>query len=122
MENDLLSGVLKYIDSLPADGGAIVVRDAEIAWLRLKKAITRPSPAELQCLEVGNRSVDFGRSEVIGVLSPVQPMARMKKLASLRHQLWREGTVAREFPVLKFALLPMIESLHSLRAVLARQG
>jgi FMN phosphatase YigB (HAD superfamily) len=120
LENDLLSGVLKYIDSLPADGGAIVLSDAEIAWLGLKKAITRPSPAELRCLEVGSRSVDFGRSEVIGVLSPVQPMARMKTLASLRHQLWREGTVAREFPVLKFALLPMIESLHSLRAVLAR--
>jgi hypothetical protein len=40
---------------------------------------------------------------------------------SLKAQLWREGAIAREFPLLKHALLPMLETLLSLRGLLARQ-
>jgi FMN phosphatase YigB (HAD superfamily) len=119
--NYLLSGALSYADALPINGGAVALGNAEVAWLRLKKAIARPTPADLRCLEIGGRSVDFGRSDVLRVLSVAQRKPWASKLTSLRDQLWREGAIAREFPVLKHALLPMLESVHSLRGVLARQ-
>jgi FMN phosphatase YigB (HAD superfamily) len=119
--NHLLSGALSYVDALPIDRGAVALRDAEVAWLYLKRAITRPNPAELRCLEVGGRSVDFGRSDMLRVLTAAQPKPWLSRLASMRAQLWREGAIVREFPILKHALLPMLESAYSLRGVFARQ-
>jgi hypothetical protein len=119
--NRLLSGALKYIEALPTEGGAVALRDAEAAWHRLKGAITRPSEAELRCLEVGGRSVDFGRPDVLRIFESGQKETFMKKLVSLKAQLWREGAIAREFPFLKHALLPLLGCVHSLRSLLVRQ-
>ncbi len=119
--NPLLSGALGYIDALPTDGGAVALRDAEIAWHRLKRAITRPTKAELRCLEVAGRSVDFGRSDVLQIFAPGQNQTFTRKLMSLKAQLWREGAIAREFPFLKHALLPLLATVQSLRGLLARQ-
>jgi hypothetical protein len=119
--NHLLSGALAYIDALPANGGSVALRDAEVAWRRLKRAITRPTEAELRCLEVGGRSVDFGRSDVLRIFAPGQNKTFARKLMLLKAQLWREGAIAREFPFLKHALLPMLGSAQSLRGLLARQ-
>jgi hypothetical protein len=117
--NNLLRGALRYIELLPKNGGAIVLRDSEIAWHRLRRAITRPGSSDLRSLDVGDRSVDFGRAEMRRVISPAQ--RSLSKLRSLKSQLWREGAIAREFPVLKHLLLPMLESAFSLRGFLARQ-
>ncbi|WP_213769819.1 HAD family hydrolase [Bradyrhizobium sp. dw_78] len=119
--NHLLSGALAYINTLPANGGVIALRDAEAAWHYLKRAITHPTEAELRCLEVGGRSVDFGRADVLRILTPGQDKTFVRKLMSVKTQLWREGAIAREFPVLKHALLPMFGSILSLRGLLARQ-
>jgi FMN phosphatase YigB (HAD superfamily) len=119
--NQLLSGALEYIEALPADGGATALRDAEVAWYWLKRAITWPTEAELRCLEVGGRSVDFGRSDVLRSLTSGQNLTFARKLMSLKAQLWREGAIAREFPVLKHALLPMLGSVQVLRGLLGRQ-
>ncbi len=119
--NPLLSGALGYIDALPTDGGAVALRDAEIAWHRLKRAIARPTKAELRCLEVAGRSVDFGRSDVLQIFAPGQNQTFTRKLMSLKAQLWREGAIAREFPFLKHALLPLLATVQSLRGLLARQ-
>jgi hypothetical protein len=119
--NQLLSGTLEYIEALPADGGATALRDAEVAWYRLKRAITRPTEADLRCLEVGGRSVDFGRSDVLRIFAPGQDRTFARKLVSLKAQLWREGAIAREFPILKHALLPVLGSVQSLRGLLGRQ-
>ena len=121
VNNQLLSGALAYIEALPANSGAVALRDAEIAWRRLKGAITQPGEAELQCLEVGGRSVDFGRSDVLRIFTPGQNKTFMRKLMSVKTQLWREGAIAREFPFLKHALLPLLGAVHSLRGLLARQ-
>jgi hypothetical protein len=119
--NELLSGALSYVDSLPIDGGAAALRDVEIAWTRLKRAITRPTAGELRCLEVPARSVDFGRPDMLQALPSDRPRSALSKLISLRFELWREGAIARQFPVLKHALLPMIDSVHSVRGIMARQ-
>lgn len=120
-KNPLLSGALAYIQALPADGGTVALGDAEVAWHRLKRAITRPTEAELRCLEVGGRSVDFGRPEVLRIFAPGQGQTFTRKLMSLKAQLWREGAIAREFPLLKHALLPLLATVQSLRGLLARQ-
>jgi hypothetical protein len=119
--NRLLSGALEYIEALQTNGGAVALRDAEVAWHRLKRAITRPREAELRYLEVGGRSVDFGRSDVLRIFAARQNKNFTTKLMSLKAQLWREGAIAREFPFLKHALLPMLDTVQSLRGLLARQ-
>jgi FMN phosphatase YigB (HAD superfamily) len=121
VNNPLLSGALAYVEALPTDGAAVALHDAEVAWHRLKRAITRPTEAELRCLEVRGRSVDFGRPDVLRIFAPGQNKTFTRKLLSLKAQLWREGTIAREFPFLKHALLPMLEAVQSLRGLLARQ-
>ena len=121
VNNPLLSGALAYVEALPTDGGAVALRDAEVAWHRLKRAITRPTEAELRCLEVAGRSVDFGRPDVLRIIAPGQNKTFTRKLMSLKAQLWREGAIAREFPFLKHALLPMLATVQSLRGLLARQ-
>jgi FMN phosphatase YigB (HAD superfamily) len=121
LNNHLLSGALAYIEALPANGGAVALSDAEVAWHRLKRAITQPTENEVQCLEVGGRSVDFGRSDVLRIFAPQKNITFMRKLASLKTQLWREGAIAREFPFLKHALLPVFGSVLSLRGLLARK-
>jgi hypothetical protein len=120
-KNSLLRGALAYIDDLPENGGAIALRDAETAWRDLKHAITHPTKVELRCLEVGGRSVDFGRSDVRDVVVSANNMTLVKKINSLKTQLWREGAIAREFPVMKHALLPAFDSIMSLRGLLARR-
>ncbi|MDB5875662.1 MAG: hydrolase [Ramlibacter sp.] len=117
--NPLLRGALDYIESLPPNGGATALNAAEAAWRRLRQAITRPTDAELKCLEVAGRSVDFGRPDILQIFTPAQHKGFMTKLALLKAQLWREGTIAREFPYLKHALLPLLGTAHSMRGLLA---
>jgi FMN phosphatase YigB (HAD superfamily) len=117
VNNPLLTGALSYIDSLPKDGGAVVLSDAEIAWRRLKRAIVWPGDADLRRLGVGARSVDFGRPDAREVLAPRQKKTFARLCASLKAQLWREGVIARDFPLSKHILLPALETVHSLRGL-----
>jgi hypothetical protein len=120
--NSLLRGALSYINELPANSGAIAFRDADVAWHRLKRAITRPTAAELRCLEVAGRSVDFGRAEVLPIFAAANDVTFLKKLMSLKLQFWREGAITREFPFLRHFLLPMLSGLLSLRGLMARKN
>jgi hypothetical protein len=106
---------------LPANGGAVALGDAEVAWHRLKRAIARPTETELRCLEVAGRSVDFGRADVLSIFAVEKDMTITRKLMYLKSQLWREGAITREFPLLKHALLPMLSTLLSLRGLMARR-
>jgi FMN phosphatase YigB (HAD superfamily) len=120
-QNALLAGALAYIDALPARGaGATALWEAEAAWPRLARAITRPREADARALDVGMRSVDFGRPEGVPVVRPGAGAPLPQKLVALRGQLWREGAIAREFPRLKHALWPMLGSIQTMRGVLDR--
>ncbi|MDP3740470.1 MAG: hypothetical protein Q8R02_24000 [Hyphomonadaceae bacterium] len=116
--NPLLSGVLSYINALPAGGAVVANLDAERAWRRLKRAITQPAARELACLGVGVRSVDFGRTETVSIVKQAKDRRLTARLMSMKAQLWREGAIAREFPVLKHALLPVLGSVQSLRGIM----
>jgi FMN phosphatase YigB (HAD superfamily) len=115
--NALLSGALDYIDRL--GNGGQVMQDADIAWPRLKRAITNPSASDMAVLGVGPRSVDFGRRESVRVLEQTDNTDFARRLTSMKSQLWREGAIARDFPLLKSALLPALEFAHIVRRVSA---
>jgi len=115
--NPLLAGVLDYIDGV-ADGTQ-VMRDAAVAWSRLKQAITNPTASDMIALGVGFRSVDFGRSESVNVLNRPDQAGLALRLKSIKSQLWREAAIARNFPRLKSALLPALELAHIVRGVTA---
>jgi FMN phosphatase YigB (HAD superfamily) len=120
-KNPILSGALAYIDGLPSGGSAAALCDAEVAWHWLKRAITRPTQAEMRCLEVGDRSVDFGRPDVRRIFATGESKSFKDKLMSLKSQLWREGAIARDFPYLRHVLLPVLSTVLSVRGLLARE-
>ena len=115
--NPLLAGALQYVDNVP--GGAVALHDADVAWCRLKRAITRPTEADVNCLEVGFRSVDFGRSGVVLALGADQNAGLLAGLKWIKEQRWREGAIVRKFTVLRPALLGSLEALHVLRGISA---
>ncbi len=118
--NPLLSGVLAHIGTLGPGDGAKVMADAERAWVRLKQAITRPTEQDVACMEVGVRSVDFGRTGTVKVIDAGAPASAGSALAALKAQLWREGAIAKAFPTIRPALLALLESAHAMRGVSAR--
>ncbi|MBW9118016.1 hydrolase [Rhizobium cauense] len=116
--NLLLSGVLQYIDRI--SNGTAIMSDADLAWTRLKRAITNPRAFDMMALGVGARSVDFGRPESVYVLKQSGAPDLARRLSAVKSQLWREGAIARDFPFLKAALLPALEMVHIVRGVSAR--
>ncbi|KQV70335.1 hydrolase [Rhizobium sp. Root1220] len=116
--NALLSGVLQYIERV--DNGVAVMQDADLAWARLKQAITYPSSFDMMALGVGARSIDFGRTDSVDVMNEPEAPDVAQRLKSLKSHLWREGAIARDFPRLKSALLPALEVAHIVRGVSAR--
>jgi FMN phosphatase YigB (HAD superfamily) len=119
--NPLLSGALHYIDNLDAGGGATIFRDAERAWVRLKRAITKPGVADVACLEVGGRSVDFGRSATVRVIDAGALGRAGSAIAAIKAQLWREGAIAKAFPTTSPALLTLLEAAHAMRGLSGRR-
>lgn len=118
--NPLLAGVMAYIDALPAHAAQIVDNDVALAWPRLKRAILRPNAGDIASIGSSARSIDFGRARTVEVVSLSQDRAFYKRLVSMKAQLWREGAISQEFPVLKHALLPLLDSLYSMRSLLGR--
>ena len=116
--NLLLSGALQYIDRIK--DGTEIMSDADLAWVRLKQAITNPRAFDMMALGVGARSVDFGRQESVYVLKQSVAPDLARRLTAVKSQLWREGAIARDFPFLKTALLPALEMAHIVRGVSAR--
>ena len=121
--NALLTGAIQYVRSLPAiNAGAVACLDAETAWQRLRRAILRPTPADLNHLDVGIRSVDFGRPDLMKDSVPEGSGSLVRKLAALKGQFWREGAITRDFPALKHVLLPALGSIQSVRGLSRRLG
>ncbi len=106
----MLSGVLAYLDA--AEDGLQVSRDADQAWRRLKRAITKPTETDMRVLGVGERSIDFGRSESVAMLTGRSSIVSYQKLKALKSQLWREAAIARDFPAIKSPLLFAMEAAH----------
>ena len=118
VDNPLLHGALQYVDHVMS--GAQILREADRAWLRLKRAIANPGKIDIAALGVGARSVDFGRSDMVHVLNRPQNADLAARLMSVKSQLWREGAIARDFPRFKPPLLAALEMAHVLRGVSAR--
>ena len=113
--NALLSGVLSYLAALR--NGAAALHDAERSWASLRKAILFPTDSDLVALNVGSRSVDFGRPQFVEVIHDRRSQGILYRLKSIKTHLWREGAIAREFPALKSVLLISLEALHVMRFI-----
>jgi FMN phosphatase YigB (HAD superfamily) len=115
--NELLAGVLEYVAHLPGRTHAVAFEEAETAWLKLKRAITSPSPHLGAMLGSGERSVDFGRAGSLNIAESTRGQSITRRLAMLKEQPWREGAIARDFPLLRHAALPLMGALHVLRGL-----
>lgn len=116
--NPMLAGALDYVAGLPAESaGPQILKDAEVAWLRLGRTITRPTPAEIAIAGQGARSVDFGRGHSLDVLGGSAQGGFRAGLDRVRRSLWREGAITREFPKLRGPLHLTLNAAHGLRAL-----
>lgn len=117
--NAMLGSVLAYIDDMT--DGATVLTEAERAWPQLKRAIINPSSSDVFALEVGDRSVDFGRPDIVSTIQPDSGASLIGRIRLIRSHLWREGAIAREFSILRPALLAAVEAAHMLRGLSAQR-
>jgi hypothetical protein len=115
-EDALFAGVMSSIESLSARGApSAIFADASKAWKRLHRLVVWPTPHEAQLLMVGERSRDFGRTDMVSALA--NPTERAGRLAAVRRSLWREGATALAFPATRIVIQAALQGFHALRAL-----
>lgn len=112
----LFSGVVDYVDELPAGSFfAEIDGKSRPAWRALKRAVIFPSQADVARLSIDDRSHDFGRSGAVPVFAPEIGAGFFGRLRMLPQSLWREGAVTRSFRLLRGVLLVAIETAYIVR-------
>jgi hypothetical protein len=112
--DEIFAGILDYIDSLPrGHAAAKVVLDADLAYSELRRAVTWPNPADVDTLNIGTRSLDFGR---VNVMSGLVCEPGIRK--ALRGSLWREGAITLAAPRLRWLIFPALEAAYLVRSAL----
>jgi len=110
----LFTGVLAYIDGLAPETLYRVPEDAARAWRHLKDAVVWPNAQAVATLSFGQRSRDFGRTELQAQFAGPDTTSPLKQI---RESLWREGAVVRSFPRGGRLALPLIELIYTARAL-----
>ena len=99
----LYDGMTDHLASLsPADLSDLDLK-ADRAERLLARMILRPTARDVVALDVGARSMDFGREGASLVVRPVEGRLR-SRVWSVRHSLWREGQIRRAVPLPGIAL------------------
>ena len=111
VRGEFLEGVLAYINALPQAGApARILQDVGPAYRNLRRALVWPTRADVDLLNIGTRSIDFGRSDAITVLS-----GKPGLMGALRGNLWREGAVASTNSLFSRPALAGIEVAYAAR-------
>jgi hypothetical protein len=109
--DEFLAGILVYIDALPAAGAATrIIKDVKPAYRELRRAIIWPNPQDVDMLSIGERSIDFGRTDNITTFS-----GKAGLRGALWGNLWREGAIASQLSPLHRPVLAGIEVAYSTR-------
>lgn len=99
----LYDGMMDHLSGLaPSDLRDLDMR-ADRAERMLARMILRPTAQDVVALDVGSRSMDFGREGASAVVRPVEGGLR-QRIWSVRHSLWREGQIRRAVPMASLAL------------------
>ena len=107
--DSVFAGVLEYIDDLKPPSAPRVLREANLAWGALHRAIVWPRAEDGDILDMGSRSDDFGLDSVCVPRTP-GPFAALRG-----RSMWREGEIARSGSLLRAPLLAGLETAHVLR-------
>ncbi|NCC02968.1 MAG: hypothetical protein EOM37_02810 [Proteobacteria bacterium] len=94
-------GVMTYFDTVETDIPIDEVeRRKERALRRLSRKIRFPSRMDIEALLVPPRSADFGKTLRVPVMLEKDAAPFSQQIWRIRHALWRQGQIKREFPVL----------------------
>lgn len=96
--NPLFDGLIDYLREAPRAELMQVADSRARAGRRLRQAVTRPSAQDVDALDVGHRSEDFGRPGGNTVLTDVEGLDPLRRLLSIPRALWLEGQARRAFP------------------------
>ena len=113
--NMLLKGCLDYVRTLSPHLARFQPGIALAATKQLRRAITRPSPVDLEALRFGARSIDFGRPQSVELISIPKHGSFLSKIGAIKSQYWREGAVVTHFPNFKYILLNILSAIHIVR-------
>lgn len=109
------TGVLDYLGALPHGPAETILRDADVAWGRLRRAVVWPDHAHGDALVIGTRSHDFGLEGTWSHRPWRGPVAALRGST-----MWREGEIARSGSPLRRPLLAAIETAYGARYVTRR--
>jgi hypothetical protein len=111
MPHELYLGIIDYIEQLPrAQAMARILADVGPAYARLRRAVIYPTRADVDTLNLGARSLDFGRFDDMS-----GPVCEPGLSKALRGSLWREGAVTLAAKGLSGPILSGIEAAHVAR-------
>lgn len=99
----LFDGMIDHLRSLTPSDLADLDRAAARSERILARMILRPSLRDVDALDVGARSMDFGRVGASLVVRPLEG-GLIRRVGSVRHSLWREGQIRRAVPFAGCAL------------------
>jgi hypothetical protein len=110
-QGEIFAGVIDYIDGLPKGrAAATILSDVDQAYTRLRQAVIRPTRADVAMLNIGSRSLDFGRTHDM-----TGPACEPGIRKALRGSLWREGAVSLASASLRWPVLTGIEAAYVAR-------
>jgi hypothetical protein len=108
---EIFAGVIDYIEALrPRQAASQIAVDVDGAYVALRRAIVWPTPADVDILALGARSLDFGR---VGSMSAQVCEPGLRN--ALRGSLWREGAVTLTLPNLRLPVLACVEAAYATR-------
>jgi hypothetical protein len=99
----LYDGMMDHLSGLKPSDLSDLDLNADRAERVLARMILRPTARDAVALDVGARSMDFGREGASMVVRPVEGGLR-RRIWSVRHSLWREGQIRRAVPLASVAL------------------
>lgn len=111
-DGEPFAGVLRYLDALPRNPGAVIAADAERAWPALRRAVVWPTADTGDTLSVGPRSHDFGSTATWGQRGWRGPLSALRGAS-----MWREGEIARSGTPLRLPLLAVVEAAYGARSL-----
>lgn len=123
----LFDGLIDHLRALTPGDLADLDGAAARAERILARMILRPTLRDVEALDVGARSMDFGRVGASLVVRPLEG-GLIRRVGSVRHSLWREGQIRRAVPFAGCALLAfgtgrrMLERAPGLLALSLRIG
>lgn len=97
-DSPFVKGILQYIADLDAQNIDQQPERSDRAWRRLRRNILFPHESDVELLDIGTRSWNFGRADSHPIIASPKNLSLSEKMRNLWESPWSEGYAVRAFP------------------------